>query len=187
MTTENERPGPAYVIATYIKAKDGNRPHLMAGAFADTAILDVVVQRGDVAFAPHSIGLEAITDVLVRRFNQRFENVYTFCLAQPPTIFASTFECNWLVGMSEKDAGAVRVACGRYEWGFRDVEPRVAQRLKITIEQMEALPAGTLVPVMQWLSNLPYPWCSAKEVAHSAPSGIAQIPWLVALISQAPP
>jgi hypothetical protein len=35
---------PAQAISTYIRAKDENRPHLMARAFADTAILDMVVR-----------------------------------------------------------------------------------------------------------------------------------------------
>ena len=103
------------LIATYIRAKDSNRPHLMSAAFAPDASLEMVVNAGTISFPPHAAGLDAITDVLVSRFGQTFENVYTFCLCSPPYSHPSTFSCAWLVGMSPKEGGAVRVGCGRPE------------------------------------------------------------------------
>ncbi|WP_019717036.1 hypothetical protein, partial [Pseudomonas syringae] len=96
-------------IRQYIKAKDGNRPHLLDQAFASDAVLDMVVHTGSISFPPHVEGIGPIGDVLVRRFGQTFENVYTFCIGLPPEPQARTFQCKWLVGMSDKSSGEARV------------------------------------------------------------------------------
>ena len=139
-------------IRTYIRAKDENRPHLMKYAFAEEARLEMVVKTGTISFPPLATGLESITDVLVRRFAQSFENVYTFCLAPPPQAHDAIFSCKWLVGMSEKETRRVRVGCGRYDWLFQSKGPRLAQRLTITIELMQVLPPERLPSVIAWLS-----------------------------------
>ena len=157
-------------IATYIRAKDSNRAHLMSTVFAPGAKLEMAVQAGTISFPPEASGLDAITDVLVRRFGQTFENVYTFCLCSPPVRDESTFSCPCLVGMSAKADGLVRVACGRYDWVFRSGEACLVERLKITIEPMQELPPGDLPIVMTWLSRLPYPWCPVEAAIEAAPA-----------------
>jgi hypothetical protein len=160
---------PSESIRNYIRAKDENRPHLMKRTFAETATLEMAVKTGTISFPPQSKGLDSITDVLVRRFGQDFENVYTLCLASPPEDDDSTFSCDWLVGMSDRKSGAVRVGCGRYNWLFRTNDQRVVEKLTITIELMQTLSPDSLGPVMAWLSNLPYPWCQAQVAAKNAP------------------
>ena len=157
-------------IATYIRAKDENRPYLMPRAFAEDATLNVVVKDGSISFPPISHGLESITEVLVRRFAQSYENVHTFCLAVSARTDDIAFSCDWLVGMSEKQSRMVRVGCGRYDWQFRPQTPRLATRLTITIDQMQSLAPDNLASVMSWLSRLPYPWCSWQTALASAPS-----------------
>ncbi len=157
------------LIATYIRAKDSNRAHLMTAAFAPNASLEMVVNAGTISFPPHATGIDAITDVLVRRFGTTFENVYTFCLCSPPRLDCSTFSCAWLVGMSEKDGGAVRVGLGRYDWGFRSGDTRLVERLKITIEHMQVLPPSHLPTVKNWVTRLPYPWCSVEAAMGAMP------------------
>jgi hypothetical protein len=103
-------------VETYILAKDNNRPYLIEGAFTADATLAMLVNTGTISFPPISNGLQTISDVLVRRFAQSYENVHTFCLAQPPRNDQVNFSCDWLVGMSEKDSRTVRVGCGRYDW-----------------------------------------------------------------------
>ena len=160
---------PMHLIHTYVRAKDGNRPHLMASAFSATATLEMQVETGAVSFPPMTQGLEAITDVLVRRFGQRFENVYTFCLGKPaPDV--QTFACDWLVGMSEKASGNVYVGCGRYDWTFAEEPQLRITHLLIRIESMQVLPPSELNAIMGWLSRLPYPWCPAAELASAAPA-----------------
>ncbi|MEO6920584.1 MAG: hypothetical protein ABI171_16505 [Collimonas sp.] len=160
---------PSNSILAYIQAKDGNRPHLMSHAFAEDATLAIVVNTGNIAFPPASQGRDSITEVLVRRFGQTYENIYTFCLSVPPKNQEPEFVCDWLVVMSEKESRAVRVGCGSYHWIF-EAESHLVERLAITIEAMQALPPHDLGGVMAWASSLPYPWCSAQTATDGAPN-----------------
>lgn len=160
---------PSNSILAYIHAKDGNRPHLLARAFTADATLAMTVNNASIAFPPATAGRENIADLLVRRFGQVYENIYTFCLAVPPKNQESEFSCDWLVAMTEKESRSVRVGCGRYDWRFAE-ESHLAQHLTITIEVMQTLPAEVLDDVMQWVSVLPYPWCSADAVRNAAPA-----------------
>jgi hypothetical protein len=155
-------------IQQYIHAKDGNRPHLLDQAFTTNAILDMIVRTGSISFPGHVESRETIGDVLVRRFGQTFENVYTFCLGAPPSENAKTFQCKWLVAMSDKNSGEARVGCGVYDWQF-EPESNLAEGLTITIEHMATLPAADLASVMAWVSALDYPWCDVRALMNSAP------------------
>ncbi|AXA53714.1 hypothetical protein ACNT2N_19705 [Pseudomonas thivervalensis] len=155
-------------IQQYILAKDGNRPHLLDQAFTPTAILDMVVHTGSITFPEHVEGRSAIGDVLVSRFGQTFENVYTFCLAAPPPADAEAFQCKWLVAMSDKNSGEARVGCGLYDWQF-DPQSRLAEGLTITIEHMKTLSATDLPMIMAWASRLDYPWCQPEAAISNVP------------------
>lgn len=155
-------------IQQYISAKDGNRPHLLDQAFAPDAILDMLVHTGSISFPPHVEGIDPIGDVLVRRFGQTFENVYTFCIELPPEPQAKTFRCKWLVAMSDKNSREARVGCGLYEWQF-SAESGLVERLTITIEHMKTLPTTDVPCIMKWVSNLSYPWCRAEALVNNAP------------------
>jgi hypothetical protein len=160
---------PSESISSYIRAKDQNRPYWMRRAFTRDATLKMNVKTGAVSFPPFSSGIDSITEVLVRRFAQSYENVLTFCIGGPPKDDAGSFSCPWMVGMSERETGAVRVGCGRYDWQFQADEPFLARELTITIEFMQILPPTTLEAVMDWLSALPYPWCPGQTAAKDAP------------------
>lgn len=155
-------------IQRYIDAKDGNRPHLLDQAFTTDATLDMVVRTGAISFPGHVEGREAIGEVLVRRFGQTFENVYTFCLGAPPPADAKAFQCKWLVAMSDKNSGEVRVGCGLYDWQFEPESKRV-EGLTITIEHMEILPTADLPVIMAWVSGLDYPWCDPQATLSNVP------------------
>jgi hypothetical protein len=71
--------------------------------------------------------------------------------------------------MSEKESGAVRVGCGRYDWLFQPDESFLVEELTITIEFMQILPPRNLDAIMDWLSGLPYPWCPFQTAVASAP------------------
>jgi hypothetical protein len=162
-------PSPQETIETYIRAKDENRPYLMERAFAENATLEVVVHSGTISFPPISSGLESISDVLVRRFAQTFENVHTFCLGPPPRASVVNFSCGWLVGMSEKESRRVRVGCGRYDWMFQSQGQHLIERLMITIDLMESLGPSSLTPVTNWLTELRYPWCTPQAALAAVP------------------
>jgi hypothetical protein len=116
-------------------------------------------------------GRQAIEDILVRRFNMDYEKVFTFCLSEPPAAGRSHFSCHWLVGMSAKADGRLRLGCGRYDWHF-DGEGR-AEQLVILAEVMKVHAACELAPIMNWLSALPYPWCSLDQALARIPASAA--------------
>lgn len=167
-----ERRARETLLLDYIHAKDGNRPHLMRHVFADTACLEMQVKSEAIQFPPVVQGEAAIADVLSRRFNQNYENIYTFYLGHPGGEAAdrpAIFSCDWLVGMSDKAGGSARVGCGRYEWVFQTQAPWRVERLLIVIEQMLVLPPARLPDVLGWLQRLDYPWTSTAAAVDSAP------------------
>src|SRR4051812_9503285 len=160
-------PTTSECIASYLRAKDENRPHLMRFAFAETARLETIVETSAISFPPLTLGLNKIAQVLVRDFVNTYENIYTFCLADsPPKGKIGNYTCRWLVGMSDKASGSVRVGCGQ---SFQTNQPYLADRLAITIKEMEVLPSNYLQPVTGWLAGLPYPWCPALEAIKGMP------------------
>jgi hypothetical protein len=163
-------PSPLDTVETYFRAKDGNRPFLMRRAFAPDIDLEVIVKTEAIAFPARSKGLAAIEDVVCRRFADDFENVHTFCLSRPTEADRHHFPCHWLVGMSAKGNGPIRVGSGRYDWYFTPDERCLAYRLVITIEEMRILPAATIDEVMGWLAGLPYPWCTPQEALGPMPA-----------------
>jgi hypothetical protein len=158
----------ADAIAAYLRAKDENRPYFMRDAFEEDATLAMVVHSANIAFPAATRGRKAITDVLVRDFSSAYENVRTLCLSAAPVGTFESFSCRWLVGMSVKADGAVRVGWGRYDWTFEPGTARV-RRLTITIEAMHALPAHLLDVVATWTFALPCPWCPAERALLTLP------------------
>ena len=159
---------PTDTIEMYLRAKDGNRPHLIAQAFAGGALLQMEMRQGGMVFPPSAQGREAIAETLVRNFGRSYENVYTFCLAEPPAPDSADFHCHWLVAMTEKDSRAVRLGCGQYHWRFAPGN-RLAQELRIVIEAMQTLPPADILPVMAWAVALGGPWCSMEQALATAP------------------
>ena len=165
-------PSPSDCIRAYIRGKDGNRPHLLSGAFAPTAAVEMIIKTPAISFPSVVTGLDAIADVLVRRFGLTYENVYTFCLSSQPSDDSHTFSCDWLVAMSEKEGGAVRVGSGRYDWFFAPGGRRLVEKLVITIDVMQKLNRDCLRPVMDWVTAIPYPWCPADVAVRRAPESV---------------
>lgn len=155
------------VLEAYFAAKDGNRPRLAERAFDADATLEVRNRSEAIDFPAITRGAGAIADVLVRQFGRTYDDVHSFYLARPAGD-ATSFSCGWLVGMTAKDGGAVRVGAGRYDW---TLEPRPwrARRLVITIEAMQVLPASSAPAIDAWLEQLDRPWSTAPAVVGTAP------------------
>jgi hypothetical protein len=168
---------PSDAVSTYIFAKDGNRPFLMRRAFAEDAELETVVKTDAISFPSSAKGVNAIEDILVRRFGLEYENVYTFCLSQPSRADRRHFPCHWLVGMSARNNGQIRIGCGRYDWYFSPEKACRVERLVIAIDVMKVFPATELAATMDWLSSLPYPWCTPDQAVRTMPAieGLAEI------------
>jgi len=161
----------ADAICQYIRAKDGNRPHLLEAAFSESAILHMQIRPETISFPSKCMGRDEIVEVFIRQFNQTYENIYTFCIVPKPNIETDYFRCRWMVVMSEKESHALRVGSGEYVWQF-DRSGRV-HSLNITIESMESTSSKMLVPVMQWVSTLPYPWCDLSILCEALPNVVA--------------
>lgn len=159
----------AGAIHNYILAKDNNRPFLLNAAFTDNATLEMDVRTESIAFPPSAMGKYAMAEILVRQFNQKYENIYTLCIGARPEIELETFSCRWVVIMSEKDSGSLRVGCGRYDWEFC-LSTHLVKALVITIEYMETEALPSLSPAMLWVSELPYPWCEISDIAKKPPN-----------------
>ena len=157
------------VLEDYFRAKDGNRPHLLAGVFTADARLEVHNASAAITFPAVTEGLEPIADVLVRQFGRHNDNVYSFYLAPPPGAVAR-FTCPWLVGMTDKHSQQVRVGCGTYEWSLVYEPAARATGLVINIQAMQVLAPSAQGAVLAWLERLPYPWTSAAAVLGSAPT-----------------
>lgn len=164
------QPTASDAIATYILAKDSNQPKLMERAFAEDCELGMAVNTDAISFPGSARGLAEVTRVLVTNFADQYQNVRTFCFSRPHSDYLPHFDCDWLVGMSARQGGAVRVGCGRYDWHFASGADKLVKKLSIEIDVMCVLPAEALAPVMAWLSALPYPWCSRTHASDSAPA-----------------
>jgi hypothetical protein len=127
----------------------------------------MTLKTDSISFPSEVEGAEGIAEVLVSRFAQQYENVYTFCLGSPPAD-APFFECAWLVCMTEKSTGAARVGFGRYEWRYDGLAGKIA-KLRIVIEEMNTLPSDSSPRILDWAEGLPYPWCPAELPARTAP------------------
>jgi hypothetical protein len=164
-------PSPASaidVLEAYFRAKDGNRPRLAELAFCRDATLEVVNRSDAIAFPAVTRGAAAIAQILVREFGRTYDDVHSFYLGRPAPD-AEAFTCQWLVGMTAKDGGAVRVGCGRYDWTLRATPAWCATRLAITIEAMQVLPASAAPRIYGWLDELAHPWTTARAAVASAP------------------
>ncbi|AZO46841.1 MAG: hypothetical protein EOS58_16165 [Mesorhizobium sp.] len=182
-------PGPFEAVSTYFHAKDGNRPFLMRRAFTGDIHLEMVVKTEAISFPSSADGVAAIEEILSRGFANDFENVYTFCLAQPTEANRRHFPCHWLVGMSAKNNGPIRVGSGRYDWYFTRGAQCKVEKLVITIDVMQIFPADKLDRIMGWITNLPYPWCEPGEMMREMPrlEGLAPIQRYLKEIRPIPP
>jgi len=158
---------PFDAVSNYFYAKDGNRPFLMRRAFTHDIELEMIVKTEAISFPASTRGLAAVEDVLGRRFANDMENVYTFCLSRPTEENRHHFPCHWIVGMSAKNNGPIRVGSGRYDWYFTPDARCLVRRLVITIDVMQVFPESSIDVIMGWLTDLPYPWCSAEEASPS--------------------
>lgn len=157
------------LVSRYIKAKDENKPHLMESVFSEDAILKMKVQSDNISFPPDVAGLHEITETLIRKFNNSYENVYTICFTDTWEQRENILNCRWLVGMTEQASGSCRVGFGDYQWTFGDEESNLARHLTIVIERMIVLPRESQSEVMSWFDKLSYPWAHSSEVLSSMP------------------
>lgn len=159
------------LIRRYIQAKDTNRPLYMAQAFAEDARLVMKVDTDAISFPPLTEGRDAISQVLVRNFGQNYDNVFTWCVEESARDHAGELVCQWLVCMTEKSSGDIRVGCGLYYWQFagKDDARRVEQ-LTIQIDEMNVLPSSHRAEIESWIASPDWPWASRAALLARMPA-----------------
>ena len=157
-------------ISTYIRAKDGNKPHLMKGFFKDSASLLMEVKTDKIAFPSETNELDSITNVLVKDFNQKYENIYTFCINDSVIADEKQASCKWAVVMTDKEKGNIRIGYGDYKWVF---DNNLTSQLTITIEEMIVLEENYSEEIFHWVDKKTYPWCDCDDFLKQAPASIS--------------
>jgi len=155
------------LISRYIRAKDASKPHLMQSVFSEHATLSMRVDSDNISFPADTSGVNNITEVLVVKFNQTYENIYTLCLTDTWQQRSNTVTCGWVVFMSEKNSGVTRVGFGLYDWLFESDDLNLVSHLSIEIEDMQLFPEQLQPEIMSCMNNLSYPWVSTADVLHS--------------------
>ena len=157
-------------IRSYIRAKDNNKPHLMGGLFEDSASLTMEVKTDKIAFPSETNGLCSITNVLVKDFNQKYDNVYTFCMTDSAINDENMTLCKWAVVMTDKENETIRIGFGDYKWTF---DNDLVSQLTIVIEKMIVLEKDYSKEVFSWVDKLVYPWCDSINFLKEAPSSVS--------------
>ncbi|GGK55526.1 hypothetical protein [Amphritea balenae] len=159
------------LISQYIKAKDNSKPHLMAKVFAEQAVLKMNVQTDNIAFPAEVLGVDKITHTLVQDFNNSYDNIYTLCITDSVDQYQhhNHLSCRWLVCMTEKSSGSLRLGYGDYHWCFEEKSSGLISQLTITIDDMQILPEGMESEILSWFDTLPYPWALSSELKTTMP------------------
>lgn len=114
-------------------------------------------------------GIDEIIDTF-KMLGERFENIFTSCPIESARYNAQgQLHSTWIVGMSDRENLFVRIAAGTYLWTFTPQTGHV-QQLDVLMEHMLLLPQETRIPIMQWLSPLPQPWCSSAALLETMPA-----------------
>ncbi|BBB24692.1 nuclear transport factor 2 family protein [Amphritea japonica] len=159
------------LISQYIKAKDNSKPHIMAKVFAEQAVLKMDVQTDNISFPAEVQGVDKITRTLVQDFNNSYDNIYTLCITNSVNQHQhqNHLSCRWLVCMTEKSSGSLRLGYGDYHWRFEGQSSGLISQLKITIDDMQILPEGIETEILCWFDTLPYPWALSSELKTTMP------------------
>lgn len=157
------------LVSQYIKAKDNGKPHLMDRVFSEQASLKMIVQTDNISFPAEVSSVDKITQTLVLDFNNSYENIYTLCLTDTVNQHQNHLNCHWLVCMTEKSSGSLRLGYGDYQWDFEESTSGLAQLLTITIDNMVILPDELQPDVLSWFDDQPYPWVLSSELRTTMP------------------
>ncbi|WP_322073473.1 nuclear transport factor 2 family protein [Burkholderia cepacia] len=157
------------LLECYLRAKDLNRPALIADCFAADAELSFSLANDDIDFPQRVTGAAAIARTLVEEFGERFERCRTYYVCTEPEVDPhGVSRMSWLVAMRQKDNGALRIGHGTYRWQFTpDSEggARIAA-LHIHIARMDTIddPKSTKLDALH--AAFGYPWLPAHAFAR---------------------
>lgn len=153
------------LITNYIRAKDENRPWYLTKVFSSDALLDMQVDSDLINFPSHVTGREAIADTLVKKFAQNYGNVFTYVFDDTVVTEDKKLSCMWLVVMTDKVDGSLRVGYGKYIWHFQhNVVDLFASKLCIELISMNQFPQSMIDQIYRCIDELPYPWIKRDDL-----------------------
>ncbi|MEK7885871.1 nuclear transport factor 2 family protein [Burkholderia contaminans] len=164
------------LLECYLRAKDLNRPALIAECFAADAELSFSLANDDIDFPPRVTGAAAIARTLVEEFGERFERCRTYYVCTAPEVDPHGVSgMSWFVVMRQKDNGALRIGHGTYRWQFAadsesDDDARIAA-LHIHIARMDTIDDPQSVKLDALHAAFGYPWLPA----HAFARGLADV------------
>ncbi|WP_423761241.1 nuclear transport factor 2 family protein [Burkholderia sp. NLJ2] len=169
------------LLECYLRAKDLNRPALIADCFAADAELSFSLANDDIDFPPRVTGAAAIARTLVEEFGERFERCRTYYVCTEPVVDEHGVSgMSWLVVMRQKDNGALRIGHGTYRWQFACDGERVARitALHIHIARMDTIDDPQSVKRDALHAAFGYPWLPVQAFARGlADVAAAQPDW----------
>ena len=124
----------------------------------------------NISFPSSTMGLDDITEVLVTKFSQSYEQVYTFCLTDTINNSAEILKSDWIVCMREKVSGDIRIGYGVYNWFFTKEEEPLVKHLTIHIEEMITMEKEYSTLFFKWVKTLDYPLCSHERLFKKSPN-----------------
>ncbi|MBF6992301.1 MULTISPECIES: nuclear transport factor 2 family protein [Cupriavidus] len=172
------------LLASYVEAKDNNRPALIHEAFAQDATLTFSIDTDTISFPAKTEGAAAIAATLVTDFAQTFDRCRTYYVGDLSLAEAgATLTVPWLVLMREKAAHTLRAGKGVYRWGFarqQDGTYRIGS-LHIHIARMDVVPDAGAAMLAALQAALPYPWLPSQTLqaaVHAQVSADARLAFL---------
>lgn len=167
------------MLECYLRAKDLNRPALIADCFAADAALSFSLANDDIDFPPRVTGAAAIASTFVEEFGERFERCRTYYVCAEPAVDEHGISAMpWLVVMRQKDNGALRIGHGTYRWQFAPDSGSVARiaALHIHIARMDTIddPDATKLDALH--AAFGYPWLPARAFARGLADVAAEQP-----------
>lgn len=167
------------LLECYLRAKDQNRPELIAECFAPDAELTFSIATDDIDFPRSVAGAPAIAKTLVADFGDRFDCCLTYYVCAAPKLDShGVCTMPWLVAMRQKDNDALRLGKGTYRWRIGRVSggmDRIVQ-LHIAIERMDVINDPGSIKLRGLQASLSYPWLAPGELAQGMAAFVAAHP-----------
>ena len=159
---KTEAPPTRDLLATYIEGKDSVQAPILAGLFAEDAVMTIDRLPGGPDLPDRLEPASSIVHWMTSDFASRFGDIRTYGLEPLPAVDGRFLRgMKWLVLMHDHGAGLARVLTGTYDWTFRWDGPgawRVAAaHIRITAAESLDDENGDLTRALQ--AGLPYPWC----------------------------
>jgi len=157
------------VLRAYLHAKDCGVPARFADAFTPDATFTSRFEF-ETSFSDEEprVGLAAIAETF-GLLTKHCDNITTLCTLDSVVTDGDTLRNKWIVAMTNRDSGCIRVAWGDYVWTM-DPEAERARSLIVNMRHMAEMGPEHAEVVLVWLRALPAPWCDGQALVVDMPA-----------------